>query len=77
MKAFRDMLTRRAIFTGGLRYATLGVLCAVAGVLAAKWYRLSRNGTCINHGLCRSCKAFERCRLPLALAAKKKTFIEE
>jgi len=77
MKAFRDMLTRRAMFTGGLRYATLGVLCAVAGVLAAKWYVLKRDGMCINHGLCRNCKAFERCRLPLALAAKKKTFIEE
>jgi len=63
--------SRRCLFVGLLRYAALGFLCAAAGLLAAKRYRLRRSGVCINNGLCGRCKVFETCRLPLALSAKK------
>jgi len=62
---------RRRFFVGMMRYAALGVLCAAAGLLAAKRYRLRRKGVCINDGLCRGCEVFEKCRLPLALSAKR------
>lgn len=62
---------RRSFFLGVARYAALGVLCAGVGLLAAKRYRLKRQGVCINDGLCARCKALQTCRLPLALAAKR------
>lgn len=62
---------RRNFFVAALRYAALGLICAGAGMLAAKRYRLKRQGVCINNGLCTRCKALKTCCLPLALAAKK------
>ncbi|MHC4744931.1 MAG: hypothetical protein ACYS8Z_23700 [Planctomycetota bacterium] len=62
---------RRSFFIGAMRYAALGVLAAAVGLMAAKRYRLKRQGVCINDGLCTRCKALQSCRLPLALAAKK------
>jgi len=63
--------SRRRLLLGSLRYAALALLCAAAALSAAKRYCLRRNGVCINRGLCRGCKVFETCRLPLALSAKK------
>jgi hypothetical protein len=62
---------RRNFFIGVIRYAALGLLCAGAGLLAAKRYSLKRRGVCINEGLCTRCKALQKCGLPLALAAKR------
>jgi len=62
---------RRHLFIGAARYAALGLLCAGAGLLAAKRCWLKRRGICINDGLCRRCKVLNTCRLPLALAAKR------
>ena len=62
---------RRRLVVGALRYAALGLLCAGAGILAVKRYRLKRQGVCINNGLCRRCKVLDTCRLPLALTAKR------
>jgi hypothetical protein len=63
--------SRRQLLAGVLRYATLGLLTAGAGALFAKRRRLVREGKCINKGICRGCKVFEKCGLPQALSAKE------
>jgi len=63
--------SRRQLFIGALRYASLALLCAGAGSLLAKRYRLMREGICINEGLCKGCEVFETCRLPRASSAKQ------
>lgn len=70
-KRFKYILSRRRFFTGALRYTSLGLLCAAAGLLIAKRYRLMRQGICINEGLCKGCGVLDSCRLPLALSAKR------
>ena len=63
--------SRRHFFIGAARCASLGLLCAAAGLLLAKRRRLMREGVCINDGICEGCEIFEKCRLPLALSAKQ------
>ena len=62
--------SRRQLLAGVLRYATLGALGMVGSSVVAKRSRLGREGKCINRGICRGCKVFEKCALPQALSAK-------
>ncbi|HIJ70016.1 MAG TPA: hypothetical protein HPP87_01480 [Planctomycetes bacterium] len=61
--------SRRELFTGALRYLALGVSGVLGGLSFAKTRRFVREGKCINNGICRGCKAFEKCGLPQALSA--------
>jgi len=70
-KDFKQMHSRRELFTGIFRYVTLGLLGIVGGSVVAKRYKLIREGKCINSGICRGCKVFEKCILPQALSAKE------
>ncbi|MBA7612845.1 hypothetical protein ES703_20086 [subsurface metagenome] len=63
--------SRRALFVGVFRYATLGLLGVAGGWGFAKRRRLVREGKCVNHGICRGCEVFEKCGLPQALSAKQ------
>ena len=67
---FETVQNRRELFKSILRYATLGLLGAIAGNVFAKKRKLQRNGICINHEICGSCRIFEKCGLPPALSAK-------
>jgi len=65
-KRFEEYVqSRRQFFVGAARCASLGLLCAAAGLLLAKRRRLMREGVCINAGLCEGCEILEKCRLPL------------
>ena len=70
-KDIKQVLNRRELFTGALRYVTLGFLTAGGAVVFAKRQRLVRDGQCINNGICDSCKVLPRCKLPAAVSAKK------
>ena len=70
-KDFKQMHSRRELFAGIFRYATLGLLGMVGGSVVAKRRKLVREGKCINSGICRGCEVFERCSLPQALSAKE------
>jgi hypothetical protein len=70
-----NKLTRRELLRSVGRYAAL----AGIGVLAAK-LMLRRSGgadgdiasqTCVNSGICSGCGAFDDCRLPQALSARR------
>jgi len=63
--------SRRELFAGIFRYATLGLLGMVGGSVVVKRCKLVREGKCINSGICRGCEVFERCSLPQALSAKE------
>lgn len=63
--------SRRELFAGVLRYATLGLLTVGGAALYAKKWRLVHQGVCIRDGLCADCKILERCGLPAALSAKE------
>jgi hypothetical protein len=62
--------SRRELFAGALRYATLGLLTAGSAALYAKRQRLVRQGICISDGICTGCEILDRCDLPAALSAK-------
>lgn len=62
---------RRKLLETALRYGTLGLLGAAGGTFFAKRRRLMREGKCINDGVCRGCKVFQKCGLPQALSAKE------
>jgi hypothetical protein len=65
-KRFEEYVqSRRQFFIGAARCASLGLLCAGGALLLAKRYSLTRQGVCINDGLCEGCEIFEKCRLPL------------
>jgi len=70
-KHFGQTQSRRQLLTAALRYVTLGLLGTVSGSVIARRHRLVREGKCINDGVCRGCKALERCNLPPALSAKQ------
>jgi len=70
-KDFKQMQSRRELFAGIFRYATLGLLGMVGGSVVAKRRKLVRDGKCIHSGICRGCEVFERCSLPQALSAKE------
>ena len=70
-KYFGQFQSRRQLFAGALRYATLGLFAAGAGSVAAKRHRLLREGKCVNGGICGGCEVFEKCGLPQALSAKE------
>ncbi|HUU19134.1 MAG TPA: hypothetical protein VMW72_18425 [Sedimentisphaerales bacterium] len=71
--------SRRELITAVLRYATLGMLGAIGGVVFAKRRRLvqgprlavTQEGICINSGICRGCGIYEQCGLPRALSEKQ------
>jgi len=65
------MQSRRELFAGVTRYATLALMGVVGGSILAKRSRLVREGKCINNGICKGCKVFEKCILPQALSAKE------
>jgi len=64
-------LTRRGLLTGILRYATLGALGVISGIVLAKRHRLEQEDICISHGVCRGCGIFQQCGLPQALSEKQ------
>jgi len=70
-KRFTEVQNRRGLLVGALRYGTLGILGAVGGWAFAKRGRLIREGKCVNGGICRDCRVYERCGLPQALSAKQ------
>ena len=63
--------SRRKLLEAALRYGTLGLLGAAGGTFFAKRRRLTREGKCINDGVCRGCEVFQKCGLPPALSAKE------
>ncbi|RKY08015.1 MAG: hypothetical protein DRP65_09685 [Planctomycetota bacterium] len=63
--------SRRELLTGALRYSALGVSGMLGGWSFVKKRRLKRQGKCINAGICRGCRVYERCGLPAALSAKQ------
>jgi hypothetical protein len=63
--------SRRELFTGALRFATLGHRTNGGAALFAKRERLVSQGKCVNDGICAGCKVLEQCGLPEALSAKK------
>jgi hypothetical protein len=67
----RKVQSRRELFAGALRYATLGLLTAGGAALYAKRRRLVQQGVCIGDGVCAGCNIFEQCSLPAALSVKK------
>ena len=67
----REVLNRRELFTGALRYVTLGLLTVGGAVICAKRQRLVREGQCINSGFCARCQVLKHCELPLAETARK------
>ena len=71
MKKSPQNLTRRSIIKSVLRATTFGALCSGGGVIAAKKIKLSRQGKCINIGICMDCRTFGNCDLPQALLAQK------
>lgn len=64
-------VNRRQLFTGVLRYATLGLITVSSAVLIAKRRRLTINHKCVNKGICSGCGQFDQCGLPQALSAKR------
>ena len=62
---------RRKVLADAVRYSTLGLLSAVGGWSYIKRRRLVREGKCINLGICRGCRVYEKCGLPQALSAKQ------
>lgn len=61
---------RRAAVTAGLRYAAAGLL-AVCGIGVAAKRRRLYDGKCINRSVCKDCRMFQSCGLPLALSSKR------
>jgi len=61
---------RRAAVTGALRYGAAGLLAAFGVGAAVKGRRLY-DGRCVNRSVCRDCRIFETCGLPLALSARR------
>ncbi len=62
---------RRKVLADAVRYSTLGLLSAVGGWAYTKRRRLVREGKCVNTGICRGCRVYEKCGLPQALSAKQ------
>lgn len=62
---------RRQLFTGVLRYATLGLVGISGTSLVAKRRRLVKENKCVNRGICSGCGEFDLCGLPQALSAKR------
>jgi len=60
----RQVQSRRALFVGVFRYATLGLLGAAGGWGFAKRRKLVAEGKCVSRGICRGCEVFEECGLP-------------
>ena len=61
---------RRTALTAGVRYGAAGLLAAFGIGAIAKRRRLY-DGRCVNRSVCRDCRLFERCGLPLALSSKR------
>ena len=70
-KYFGQVQNRRKVLADAVRYSTLGLLSAVGGWAFAKRRRLVREGKCVNTGICRGCRVYEKCGLPAALSAKQ------
>ncbi|MEI6351009.1 MAG: hypothetical protein WCP06_07875 [Verrucomicrobiota bacterium] len=62
--------TRREFLRGGVRYALLAGLAALAARTIANSNRPSGQ-SCTNQGICRGCQSFTDCGLPQALSAKQ------
>jgi len=60
---------RRRTLTAMVRYGAAGLLAAF-GIAAAVKRRRLYDGRCVNRSVCRDCRLFQRCGLPLALSAK-------
>ena len=61
---------RRQLLAGVCRYAALGLLGAVGGYSLVRRRRLLREGKCVNNGICRGCRVFDNCGLPVARSAR-------
>ena len=61
---------RRLFITRLLRNASLAVLGLAGGAVVVKRRRLTREGKCLNQGICRDCDVFDKCGLPRALSTK-------
>ncbi len=62
---------RRNIFTAALRYTGAGLLAVGGAAAVAKRQSLLYDGKCINRNICRDCRIFARCGLPLALSSRQ------
>ncbi|MEA3368518.1 MAG: hypothetical protein U9R68_10455 [Planctomycetota bacterium] len=68
----RNESDRRAFLRGLVRWPTLAGLGALGAYLATRTGEPAQAGeTCINHGLCRGCRALPRCGLPQARLARR------
>ena len=65
--------SRREFLRGGVRYALLAGISAVAAVVAGKSNGRRPGQTCVNEGLCRGCGVVGDCGLPPALSFKQAT----
>jgi len=63
--------SRRGLLARFFRYSVLGLSGILVGWSFAKRRRLVREGKCVNGGVCRGCRAYEKCGLPAALSAKQ------
>ena len=62
--------SRRELFVGTLRYAALAGVATTGALALVKRRRLSREGVCINNGMCQGCGILADCGLPPALHTK-------
>ena len=68
-----DAESRREFLRGGVRYALLAGIGAVAAVVAGKPSGHLPGQTCINEGVCRRCGIVSDCDLPQALSFRQAT----
>ena len=64
--------SRREMFRSTLRYLALGGISLASAGLIARGVASSAAGGCRRSASCGDCEAIARCRLPQALAAKKR-----
>lgn len=64
------LLSRRRLFQSSLRYASLGMLGIVGLGSWSKRRRLTKEGKCVNKGICRGCNVLGKCNLPQGLSAR-------
>jgi hypothetical protein len=62
--------SRRELFVGVLRYGALAGVATAGALALVKRRCLSREGVCINNGMCQGCGVLADCGLPQALQTK-------
>ncbi|HUT58657.1 MAG TPA: hypothetical protein VNA25_12500 [Phycisphaerae bacterium] len=68
----RQLRSRRELLGAAARAGALGALAALAALLGRRRGRPGRDDhRCVNQGICRGCRAFDRCILPQAASARR------